>query len=126
MQDMAHSICLINLYQITMRKKFRFFVSDYLKQTDTCPIDNIAETKKRSTFNHIQLIKVFRVLSKLKNGKAVGIQNIPNKSPKRSKDIISNSLADIFNESIISNIFPVDFKIGRVTPVIGLLLYFQQ
>ena len=31
MQDMAHSICLIKLYQITMRKKFRFFVSDCLK-----------------------------------------------------------------------------------------------
>ena len=36
MRDMAHSICLIKLYQITMRKKFRFFVSDYLKsQQDT-------------------------------------------------------------------------------------------
>ena len=31
MRDMAHSICLIKLYQITIRKKFRFFVSDYLK-----------------------------------------------------------------------------------------------
>ena len=31
MRDMAHSICLIKLYQITMRKKFRLFVSDYLK-----------------------------------------------------------------------------------------------
>ena len=30
MRDMAHSICLTKLYQITMRKKFRFFVSDYL------------------------------------------------------------------------------------------------
>ena len=32
MRDMFHSICFINLYQITMRKKFRFFVSDCLKQ----------------------------------------------------------------------------------------------
>ena len=31
MRDMAHSICLKKLYQITMRKKFRSFVSDYLK-----------------------------------------------------------------------------------------------
>ena len=30
MRNMAHSISLIKLYQITMRKKFRFFVSDYL------------------------------------------------------------------------------------------------
>ena len=30
MREMAHSICLIKLYQIKMRKNFRFFVSDYL------------------------------------------------------------------------------------------------
>ena len=31
MRDMAHSICLIKLWQITMRKQFDCFVSDYLK-----------------------------------------------------------------------------------------------
>ena len=30
MKDMAHSICLVKLYQTTVRKNFRFFVSDYL------------------------------------------------------------------------------------------------
>ena len=88
-----------------------------VEQTDTCPIDNIDETNGRFSFKYIQPTQVFRVLSKLKNGKAVGIHNIPNKSLKLSKDIISNSLADIFNASIINNIFPVDFKIGRVTPL---------
>ena len=34
MWDMAHSICLIELYQMTMRKKNRFFVSDYLNETE--------------------------------------------------------------------------------------------
>ena len=33
MRDMAHSICLIKLYQITMRKNFDIFVSDYLKMS---------------------------------------------------------------------------------------------
>ena len=42
MRDMAHSICLIKLYQITMRKKFRFFVSGYLKQA----LRNFEETEK--------------------------------------------------------------------------------
>ena len=88
-----------------------------VEQTDTCPMDNIAETNGRFSFKYIQPTQVFRVLSKLKNGKAVGIHNIPNKSLKLSKDIISNSLADIFNASIINNIFPVDLKIGRVTPL---------
>ena len=31
MRDMAHSICLMKLYQIAMRKKISIFVSDYLK-----------------------------------------------------------------------------------------------
>ena len=90
-----------------------------IEQTDTCPIDNIDETNKRFSFKYIQPTKVYQVLSKLKNGKAVGIHNIPN---KLSKDIISNSVADNLNASIINNIFPVDFKIGGVTPLLKVIL----
>ena len=83
---------------------------------------NIAETKKRFSFKYIQPPHVFRVLSKLENGKAVGIHNIPNKSLKPSKDIISNSLADTFYASVINNIFPVDLKIGIVIPLLKAIL----
>ena len=93
-----------------------------IEQTDVCPIDNIDETNKRFSFKYIQPTQDFQVLSKLKNGKAVGILNIPNKSLKLSKDIISNSLADIFNASIINSLCPVDFKIGRVTPLLKMIL----
>ena len=34
MRKMAHSICLIKLYQITMRKKNRLFISGHLKETE--------------------------------------------------------------------------------------------
>ena len=37
---MAHSICLIKLYQITMRKNFQFFVSDYLKTLEKLRSDD--------------------------------------------------------------------------------------
>ena len=79
-----------------------------VEQTDTCPIYNIAETNGRSSFKYIQP----KFLGYCQN-----LKIIPNKSLKFYKDIISNSLADIFNASIINNIFPVDFKIGRVTPL---------
>ena len=36
---------------------------------------------------------------------------------KIPKDIISNSLSDIFNESLSQKIFPDDFKVARVTPI---------
>ena len=35
-----------------------------VEQTDTCPIDNIAETNERFSFKYIQPTQVFRVLSK--------------------------------------------------------------
>ena len=36
---------------------------------------------------------------------------------KISKHIISNSLSDIFNESLSQTILPYDFKVARVTPI---------
>ena len=41
----------------------------------------------------------------------------PNKILKSVKEIIANSLSDVFNASIQTKIFPNDFKIARVTPI---------
>ena len=60
----------------------------------------------------LQLLANFK-----RNGKATGLNTIPNKILKCSKNVISQSLADIFNASIQSGIFPDDFKIARVTPI---------
>ena len=45
------------------------------------------------------------------------MHTISNSILKISKDIISNSLSDIFNESLSQQIFPDDFKVARVTPI---------
>ena len=42
---------------------------------------------------------------------------IPNKILKFFKNVISQSLADIFNTSIQSGIFPDGFKMAGVTPI---------
>ena len=42
---------------------------------------------------------------------------ISNKILKCSKNLISQSLADIFSTSIQSGIFPDDFKMAGVTPI---------
>ena len=60
---------------------------------------------------------VWDILNKLKSGKASGMHMISNSILKISKDIISNSLSDIFNESLSQQIFPDDFKVTRVTPI---------
>ena len=69
-------------------------------------------------FKMINSTDVYNILSKLKNGKATGMHLIPNKILKSVKEIIANSLSDVFNASIPTKIFPDDFKIARVTPIL--------
>ena len=82
--------------------------------------DYLSKTKKNSAkfvFGKIQPNQIIKMLRKLKNGKASGSNLISNKFLKISKDIIAQSLCDIFNASIESKIFPDDFKIAIVTPI---------
>ena len=82
--------------------------------------DYLSKTKKNSAkfvFRKIQPNQIIKLLSKLKNGKASGLNLISNKFLKISKDIIAQSLCDIFNASIESKTFPDDFKIAIVTPI---------
>ena len=83
--------------------------SEYLSKTGNL------ESKLSS--KTIQPKHVFATISKLKNGKATGLNMIPNTILKCSKNVISQSLADTFNTSIQSGIFPDDFKMGGVTPI---------
>ena len=83
--------------------------SDYLSKVKT----NGAKFK----FQMIEPTDVYNILSKLKNGKAAGIHLIPNKILKSVKEIIANSLSDVSSASIVTKIFPDDFKIVRVKPI---------
>ena len=53
--------------------------------------------ESKFSFKTIQPKHVFATISKLKNGKATGLNMMPNKILKCSKNVISQSLADIFN-----------------------------
>ena len=52
------------------------------------------------------------VLKKLLNGKATGIDGIPNRALKDSAELIVPSLTDLFNFSISAKTYPGDFKIA--------------
>ena len=71
-------------------------------------------------FKKIQPSQVYRLLSSLKNGKASGIDKIPNRILKQSKDIITPALTEMFNIFIQFNIFPDDLKLARVGLSVGL------
>ena len=68
-------------------------------------------------FKKIQPSQVYRLLSGLKNGKESGIDKIPNRILKQSKDIITPALTEMFNIFIQFNIFPYDLKLARVSPI---------
>ena len=67
MRDMAYSICLMKLYQITMRKKFRFFVSDDHKAESLCT------EMKKNKLNKLSKIMII----------IMHVYERPNQIPKR-------------------------------------------
>ena len=74
-----------------------------IPQPEMQSCDYLSKTGKftsRFRFKKIHLKSVFAILSKLKNGKASGMSMIPDKILKSAKDIISESLTDIFNASL--------------------------
>ena len=57
------------------------------------------------------------VLKKLLNGKATGIDGIPNRALKDSAELIAPSLTDLFNFSINTKTYPSEFKTAKVALV---------
>ena len=53
----------------------------------------------------------------VKNGEVAGMHNLPKRIWKLSKDVIVNSLSDLFNACIDASVFPSDFKMARVEPI---------
>ena len=61
--------------------------------------------------------EVRNLLRKLNGRKAAGLDKIPCKLLKVAADIIAPSLTKIYQRSILSGIFPLEWKLARVTPV---------
>mgnify|MGYP001792511369 CR=1 FL=1 len=49
--------------------------------------------------------------------KAVGLDSIPNTLLKMASHIIAPSLTSIFHRSIVTGIFPTEWKQAKVTPI---------
>ena len=76
-------------------------------------------TKTNSTFELVttSYSKVLALLRKLNKTKATGLDKIPARLLKDCSDLIATSLCSIFNQSIISGIFPEEWKSAKVTPL---------
>ena len=60
---------------------------------------------------------VFNLLRKIDEKKATGLDMIPSKLLKMAASIVAPSLTAIFKKSIITGIYPREWKTARVTPV---------
>ena len=56
-------------------------------------------------------------IAQIKANKSPGIDCISAKLSKDAGDTINESLANIFNLSLQSGIFPDDWKLARITPI---------
>ena len=60
---------------------------------------------------------VFNVLSKIDEKKTTGLDMIPSKLLKMAANIVAPSLTSIFSKSILTWIYPNDWKTAKVTPL---------
>ena len=60
---------------------------------------------------------VYKLLTKMNDKKATGLDRIPCKLLKMAANIVAPSLTGIFEKSIHTGIFPTEWKLARVTPV---------
>ena len=68
-------------------------------------------------FRNITAKQIYDLLGKLRNGKASGIDLIPNEVLVLAAPHISISSAAIFNKCILHRIFLHDLKTGKAVPI---------
>ena len=77
----------------------------------------LSYTDKAFCLNTHSLDVVFNLLRKIDEKKATGLDMIPSKLLKMAACIVAPSLTAIFTKSILTGIYPTEWKTARVTPV---------
>ena len=69
------------------------------------------------SFERIKVQEVVTSVKGIDGGKATGLDNIPCKQLKIVADDVAPSLTCIFNRSLLTGIYPSDWKLAKVTPI---------
>ena len=87
-------------------------------------VENIEKVSRRANVNSNKFSFrpttssiVFTHLNRLSKTKSTGLDSISAKLIRECADIISGPLCDLFNKSLMSGIFPDDWKCARVIPL---------
>ena len=61
--------------------------------------------------------KVIKLLKAIDVSKATGLDKIPNRLLKIATEAVAPSLTGIFNQALVTGIFPSDWKMAKVSPI---------
>ena len=100
-----------NDYFATIGAKLANNVTDI----DSDPKRFVPSVSNTFCFRNISAHELMEALAQIKSNKSPGIDGISAKLLKDAGDTIRESLANIFNLSLQSGIFPDDWKLARIT-----------
>ena len=69
------------------------------------------------SFQPINVQKVIKLLKAIAVGKATEFDKISNRLLKIAADVVTPSLTGLFNQSLVTGIFPSDWKLAEVSPI---------
>lgn len=101
----------------------RFFTEIGINLADKLPnstksyLDFLAPVNSSFQLRQVSLPEVLKQLKNLPANKATGLDKIPCRLVKLAAPLIAESLCKIFNLSILSGIFPSDWKIAKIIPI---------
>ena len=84
---------------------------------DTDPLYYVKPSDRVFSFERINVQEVVNLVKGIDAGKATGLDNIPCKLLKIAADVVAPSLTCIFNQSLLTGIYPSDWKLAKVTPI---------
>ena len=84
---------------------------------DSNPEDYLDPTDGTFSLQFPSVNTVTRLLKTIDEKKSAGLDNIPNKLLKIAAEVVAPSLTKIFIQSIITGIFPKEWKEARVSPL---------
>ena len=92
-------------------------LSRYIGEVDTSFDEFVNQASSCFSFQRVTQLHVSFQLNKLCKRKATGLDSVSARLLRECPDLISESLALIFNQSIDTGIFPDEWKSARITPL---------
>ena len=92
-------------------------LSRHVMEVDNSFEKLLSETDEDFMFKETTSTHIFSLLSKLFRSKTTGLDNISAKLLRKCPDFLAQSLTVLFNQSLITGIFPNGRKSASVTPL---------